>query len=157
MEPMHVVLADLGALRCLDPPVHNFLDAFYLSRIGIRMLIGQYLELRKPPKKDYLGLASLVSRATVGGEGENPPVLVSCVTSRCRGARALIAPGRSLVQRVSPRDLALTAIEDAKYMCTRQHGDAPDVTLHGRLDLTFAYVEEHVHYILLELLKNSMR
>ncbi len=53
--------------------------------------------------------------------------------------------------------MALTAIEDAKYMCTRQHGDAPEVTLHGRLDLTFAYVSEHVHYILLELLKNSMR
>ena len=42
-------------------------------------------------------------------------------------------------------------------MCVRQHGDAPEVTLHGRLDLTFAYVAEHVHYILLELLKNSMR
>lgn len=53
--------------------------------------------------------------------------------------------------------MALTAIEDAKYMCVRQHGDAPEVTLHGRLDLTFAYVAEHVHYILLELLKNSMR
>lgn len=53
--------------------------------------------------------------------------------------------------------MALTAIEDAKYMCVRQHGDAPEVTLHGRLDLTFAYVSEHVHYILLELLKNSMR
>lgn len=61
------------------------------------------------------------------------------------------------VQRASPREVALTAIEDAKYMCTRQHGDAPDVTLHGRLDLTFSYVTEHVHYILLELLKNSMR
>lgn len=42
--------------------VHNFLDAFYLSRIGIRMLIGQYLELRKPPKPDYIGLVQLVSQ-----------------------------------------------------------------------------------------------
>ncbi|GAB5034875.1 pyruvate dehydrogenase kinase [Nannochloropsis oceanica] len=107
-----------GSSEFYDLEVHNFLDAFYLSRIGIRMLIGQYLELREPPKPDYIGLCCL---------------------------------------RTSPRDVALTAIEDAKYMCTRQHGDAPEVTLHGRLDLTFAYVSEHVHYILLELLKNSMR
>jgi len=132
-----------GSSEFYDLEVHNFLDAFYLSRIGIRMLIGQYLgkeerdkrvslgiclihirfcltltELREPPKADYIGLCCL---------------------------------------RTSPRDVALTAIDDAKFMCTRQHGDAPEVTLHGRLDLTFAYVSEHVHYILLELLKNSMR
>jgi pyruvate dehydrogenase kinase 2/3/4 len=51
----------------------------------------------------------------------------------------------------------MAAMEDARYMCMRQHGDAPEVTLHGRMDLTFAYVVEHVHYVLLELLKNSMR
>ena len=42
-------------------------------------------------------------------------------------------------------------------MCIRQHGDAPNVTVHGRVDLTFPYVPSHLHYILLELLKNSMR
>jgi hypothetical protein len=31
------------------------------------------------------------------------------------------------------------------------------VTIHGRTDLTFAYFPSHIHYILLELLKNSMR
>lgn len=30
------------------PEVHQFLDSFYVSRIGIRILIGQYLELRQP-------------------------------------------------------------------------------------------------------------
>jgi pyruvate dehydrogenase kinase 2/3/4 len=30
------------------PEVHSFLDAFYVSRIGIRILIGQYLELHHP-------------------------------------------------------------------------------------------------------------
>ena len=28
---------------------HAFLDRFYISRIGIRVLIGQYLSLRQPP------------------------------------------------------------------------------------------------------------
>eukprot|EP00952_Eustigmatos_sp_NYUAD-ZCMA_P005906 25577-Eustigmatos_ZCMA.PRE.1 len=51
-----------GGLRSCSTldAVHNFLDAFYLSRIGIRMLIGQYLELRKPPRDNYIGLVSLV-------------------------------------------------------------------------------------------------
>lgn len=42
-------------------------------------------------------------------------------------------------------------------MCTRTHGDAPEVTIHGRTDLHFPYVSSHISYIMLELLKNSMR
>ena len=30
-------------------------------------------------------------------------------------------------QAASPHDIAQQVIEDAAYMCTRQHGDAPDV------------------------------
>ena len=37
--------------------IHSFLDNFYMSRIGIRMLIGQYLALREEPVGDgYVGL-----------------------------------------------------------------------------------------------------
>ena len=53
--------------------------------------------------------------------------------------------------------IAKQAIHDATYMCERAHGDAPPVTIHGRTDLTFPYVSSHIHYMLLELLKNSMR
>ncbi len=53
--------------------------------------------------------------------------------------------------------IAQQAIRDATYMCERVHGDAPEVTIHGRTDLTFPYVSSHIHYMLLELLKNSMR
>lgn len=60
-------------------------------------------------------------------------------------------------QRASPYDIAISTIDDAAYMCTRTHGDAPEVTIHGRTDLTFPYVTSHISYILLELLKNSMR
>ena len=49
------------------------------------------------------------------------------------------------------------AIHSASYVCTRTHGDAPEVTIHGRTDLTFPYVPSHISYVLLELLKNSMR
>ncbi len=32
------------------PDIHQFLDGFYLSRIGIRMLIGQHIALHEPQK-----------------------------------------------------------------------------------------------------------
>jgi pyruvate dehydrogenase kinase 2/3/4 len=46
---------------------------------------------------------------------------------------------------------------DATMMCSRKYGDAPVVEINGRLDLTFPYIPTHLHYILLELLKNAMR
>lgn len=99
--------------------IHAFLDSFYMSRIGIRMLIGQYLALREETTgSGYVGLVQ---------------------------------------QHTSPADVAMAAMEDAKFMCKRSYGDAPEVTMHGRTDLTFQYVPTHLHYILMELLKNSMR
>eukprot|EP00986_Skeletonema_menzelii_P003028 scaffold893_cov154-Skeletonema_menzelii.AAC.1 len=87
---------------------HAFLDRFYISRIGIRVLIGQYLSLRQPPVEN----------------------------------------------KTSPYEIVKRAIDDAAFMCTRKYGDAPEVIITGR---TFPYVPTHLHYIMLELLKNSMR
>jgi Mitochondrial branched-chain alpha-ketoacid dehydrogenase kinase len=42
------------------PEIHQFLDGFYLSRIGIRMLIGQHIELHKPQREDHIGEAVLL-------------------------------------------------------------------------------------------------
>lgn len=42
-------------------------------------------------------------------------------------------------------------------MCERHLGDAPDVTIHGPVGFTFAYLPSHLHHMLFELLKNSMR
>lgn len=36
--------------------LHAFLDDFFLHRIGVRMLIGQYLEIREPPREGYVGM-----------------------------------------------------------------------------------------------------
>ena len=60
-------------------------------------------------------------------------------------------------RNISPCDIAKSAIVDATYMCNRTHGDAPEVTIHGRLDLKMATIPDYVQYILVELLKNSMR
>lgn len=37
------------------PEIHQFLDGFYLSRIGIRILIGQHIALHEPQKQDHIG------------------------------------------------------------------------------------------------------
>ena len=97
---------------------HAFLDRFYVSRIGIRVLIGQYLSLRQAPVENYIGI---------------------------------------ICSKTSPYEIVNRAIDDASFMCTRKYGDAPEVNITGRLDLTFPYVPTHLHYIMLELLKNSMR
>jgi pyruvate dehydrogenase kinase 2/3/4 len=60
-------------------------------------------------------------------------------------------------KKASPLEIAKQAIQDSAYICRRAHGDAPEVTIHGRTDLTFPYVCNHISYILMELLKNSMR
>lgn len=97
---------------------HSFLDRFYTSRIGIRVLAGQYLSLRSPRILNWVGLVH---------------------------------------QDTSPHDVVLCASEDARCICYRQYGFAPEVEISGCLELTFAYMPDHLHYILLELIKNSMR
>ena len=97
--------------------IHKFLDKFSTSRIGIRMLIGQYLEIENSDP-DYVGLISI---------------------------------------NTSPVDVANQAIDHARFMCEREFGDSPMVSIRGRKDLTFAYVPSHLYYMLFELLKNSMR
>ncbi|CAI7747927.1 unnamed protein product, partial [Closterium sp. NIES-53] len=49
---------DLGRKGRLDDllEIHQFLDRFYMSRIGIRMLIGQHVALHDPnPPPDFNG------------------------------------------------------------------------------------------------------
>ena len=45
------------------PEIHQFLDGFYLSRIGIRILIGQHIALHEPQKENHIG-APWLSRST---------------------------------------------------------------------------------------------
>lgn len=100
------------------PEIHQFLDGFYLSRIGIRILIGQHIALHEPPREDHIGL----------------------VSTRC-----------------SPVSVANDAINDARSICMREYGAAPDVTVYGDPKFTLSYVPSHLHHMLFELVKNSLR
>eukprot|EP00270_Netrium_digitus_P006857 TRINITY_DN1980_c0_g1_i1.p1 TRINITY_DN1980_c0_g1~~TRINITY_DN1980_c0_g1_i1.p1 ORF type:complete len:377 (-),score=65.03 TRINITY_DN1980_c0_g1_i1:349-1479(-) len=101
------------------PEIHQFLDRFYMSRIGIRMLIGQHVALHQPdPPPGYIGL---------------------------------------ICTHVSPVEVAQEAIDDARSSCLRTYGYAPDVIVYGDPSFTFAYVPTHLHQMLFELVKNSLR
>ncbi|MCD9560111.1 [Datura stramonium] len=99
--------------------IHQFLDRFYMSRIGIRMLIGQHVALHDP----------------------NP--LPNCVGY--------------IHTKMSPLEVARIASEDARGICLREYGSAPDVNIYGDPDFTFPYVPTHLHMMVFELVKNSVR
>ncbi|KAI3730186.1 hypothetical protein L6452_18863 [Arctium lappa] len=99
--------------------IHQFLDRFYMSRIGIRMLIGQHVAVHDP----------------------NPP-------PNCIGY---------IHAKMSPMQVAKDASEDARSVCLREYGTAPDINIYGDPTFTFPYVPTHLHMMVFELVKNSLR
>eukprot|EP00924_Labyrinthula_sp_SR-Ha-C_P003981 augustus_masked-scaffold_3-processed-gene-10.2-mRNA-1 protein AED:0.04 eAED:0.04 QI:0/-1/0/1/-1/1/1/0/408 len=101
-----------------------FLDDFLLSRIGIRVLIGQHVALHEHIP-EWVGLICL---------------------------------------KTSPLEITKSAIKSATSACVQWYGISPKVTIKGLEelekaadDLTFPYIPAHLHHILFELLKNSMK
>lgn len=124
-----------------------FLDRFYMSRIGIRMLIGQHIALARScmaPKKGPLNF--LAAQATKGAlsdvSGAEPENYVGVICTNTNvGA------------------VAHEAIENARFVCEEHYGlfRAPPVQLVCPKNLTFMYVPSHLNHMLFELLKNSLR
>jgi len=104
--------------QALNPQLQEFLDRFYMSRIGIRMLIGQHIALREPRRPGYVGL---------------------------------------ICEKCSPAEVANGAIEEARDLCRLHYSSAPKVGVLGSTGLTFTYLPSHLHHMIFELVKNSMR
>ena len=102
----------------LNPEIRQFLDRFYMSRIGIRMLIGQHIAMHEGSRPGYAGLIS---------------------------------------ERCSPAAVVEEAIGNAQSLCLLHYTVAPEVGVFGKVDLAFTYVPSHLHHMLFELIKNSMR
>ncbi|MQM22185.1 hypothetical protein Taro_055233 [Colocasia esculenta] len=108
--------------------IHKFLDRFYMSRIGIRMLIGELLH----PFSVWQHVAL-----------HDPDPQPGCVGQ--------------INTKMSPMSVAQAASEDARAVCMREYGDVPDVNIYGDPDFTFPYVPSHLHLMMFELVKNSLR
>jgi pyruvate dehydrogenase kinase 2/3/4 len=102
----------------LNPEIRQFLDRFYMSRIGIRMLIGQHIAMHEGSRPGYAGL---------------------------------------ICEKCSPAAVVKEAIGNAQNLCLLHYTVAPEVGVFGKVDLAFTYVPSHLHHMLFELLKNSMR
>ncbi|KAJ3070206.1 hypothetical protein HDU98_006748 [Podochytrium sp. JEL0797] len=130
----HIIKPEI-AQNMLPTDIQAFLDRFYMSRIGIRMLIGQHVALTK---------ASL--------DGSKAPadyVGIICT-------------------RTSIRDVVTQAAENAQHVLQDSFGvfDPPEIKLviagSGPVDaavddIEFMYCPSHLHHMLFELFKNSLR
>ncbi|TFY51296.1 hypothetical protein EVJ58_g10645 [Rhodofomes roseus] len=123
--------------RNINLDVQHWLDRFYLSRIGIRFLIGQHIALNTlQPHPDYVGI--ICTRANVH----------DIVQEAIENARYVFR-----VTRQPGADPALSFVCEEHYAMFK----GPPVQLICPKDLHFAYVPGHLSHICFELLKNSLR
>lgn len=110
---------DLGSnalqLESVQEDIMHRLDTFFLSRIGIRMLIGQHVE----------------SLDQVGGR----------------------------VELVNVEATVRSACQRAAKLCKKYKGQAPEVEIRlaANTSAPFIYIESHLHHMVFEIVKNSMR
>ncbi|KAJ3362820.1 hypothetical protein HDU91_003237 [Kappamyces sp. JEL0680] len=107
----------------LPTAIQSFLDNFYMSRIGIRMLIGQHISISSQEQPvDYVGI---------------------------------------ICTKTNLADVVEDAIGNAQFICQNYYDlyEAPKVKIIGLESVQggFMYVPSHLHHMMFELLKNSMR
>ncbi len=105
------------------PFLLDFLNRFYLSRIGIRLLISQHIAIHHQTNKTKPGYIGTIAT------------------------------------NLNPLEIIELAAADARRLCDREYGNCPEVEIiHSPTPLKpLAFVPSHLHHILFELLKNSMR
>lgn len=123
----------------VNSQIQGFLDRFYMSRIGIRMLIGQHIALnmaQQSPTKQRIS-------QFLGTSGGNKSNYVGVICTDCNVS-----------------EIAQDAIETASYICEDFYGliEGPEIQLISpNHDIQFMYVPGHLIHMLFETLKNSLR
>ncbi|RVW55956.1 [Pyruvate dehydrogenase (acetyl-transferring)] kinase, mitochondrial [Vitis vinifera] len=111
--------------------IHQFLDRFYMI----------LLSLSKRGSHSNVLLIVVIHRQHV--ELHNPNPAPDCVGY--------------IHTKMSPVEVARSASEDARSICLREYGSAPDISIYGDPNFTFPYVPTHLHLMVFELVKNSLR
>lgn len=135
----------------VNSQIQTFLDRFYMSRIGIRMLMGQQMALnmaQKSPTKQRIN--QFLNGKTTNGNGAT-----SGATSSAKNSYVGV-----ICTDCNVGEIAEDAIETAKYICEEYYGlfEAPEIQLIApQNDINFMYVPGHLIHMLFETLKNSLR
>eukprot|EP01136_Pigoraptor_vietnamica_P044353 Opistho-1_new@20993 len=111
----------------IDPSVQYFLDRFYMSRIGIRMLIGQHVEVFGE------------------GEGTKSPSAIGVIDEKC-DVKAVVEDAAQNARFLCEQYYFHSPEVE---IFTPRGKDCP-------ID-PFPYVPGHLYHILFEIFKNSMR
>ncbi|RLV91552.1 Pyruvate dehydrogenase [Spathaspora sp. JA1] len=137
----------------INSQIQTFLDRFYMSRIGIRMLIGQHIALnmsQSSPTKQRINTFLNGSQGSAGG---------SPVNSTTAGGGKLNYVG-VICTDCNVAEIAEDAIQTASYICEEYYGlfEAPEIQLVApHHAINFMYVPGHLIHMLFETLKNSLR
>ncbi|KAG7194487.1 uncharacterized protein KQ657_004701 [Scheffersomyces spartinae] len=143
----------------VNSQIQAFLDKFYMSRIGIRMLIGQHIALnmqQASPTRQRL------STFFNGKNGSSSSSLSSSNGSANGSSNRLSKPNYVgvICTDCNVSDIAQDAIDTASYICEEHYGlfEAPEIQLiTPNNDINFMYVPGHLIHMLFETLKNSLR
>eukprot|EP00939_MAST-03C_sp_MAST-3C-sp1_P001696 g1696.t1 len=130
--------------------MHKGIDEFLMHRIGIRVIIGQYLAIDPGPTSRLMQFRHLLG-------SDKRRTKHSMKETDVEGHE--ISNVGLISTRTMPADIARAAAEDATDIFERQitDFDAPEVDIIGNTSCSMAYIPSHLYYILFELLKNSMR
>jgi len=118
--------------KYMELPIRYFLDRIYMSRIGIRLLIGQHTEVYK-----------MFSRKEHGGKSKEREELslIGLVDEDCR-----------------VKDILDDAYQNAAFLCRQYYDFAPEMKVYYPEEISnLTYIPSHLYHILFELLKNAMR
>lgn len=67
------------------------------------------------------------------------------------------APGPAPNRQTNLREVVRDAATTARQLCEIVHGDAPEVDIVGSCERALAHIPSHIFYMMVELLKNSLR
>lgn len=128
----------------LQADMQRFLDRFYLSRIGIRILIGQHIALARSSES----LHDSISAGNRSLLGRNAPITASGESAKPEEADKYREKYVGVIcTNTNVGAMAHEAIENARFVCEEHFGlfKGPPVQLICPKDLTFMYIPSHLN------------
>ncbi|KAI8619000.1 mitochondrial branched-chain alpha-ketoacid dehydrogenase kinase-domain-containing protein [Chytriomyces sp. MP71] len=138
-SPHDAELTKEAVENLLPTDLQSFLDRFYMSRIGIRMLIGQHVALAK---------------ASMAGS-KSPADYVGIICTRT-SIRDVVNQAAEHAQGVLQDTMGVFSPPEIKLFISHSGvtGSKVDQAVD---DVHFMYVPSHLHHCLFEIFKNSLR